>query len=125
MKGTTWILAGGCSVLQGGFGRLELLAGFRYFGLEAPGDWNLTVSIDGPGEGQVFPRSGSISQREGVWDGVIGLRGRLNLGTGRFYVPCYFDIGTGTSEVTWNGGIGLGYGSKWGDIIFDYRHLYL
>lgn len=124
LKGATWTLAGGYSVLQGDFGRLELLAGFRYFGLEASSGWNLTATIDGPDGGQVFPRSGSISQREDIWDGVIGLRGRLNLGTGRFYVPYYFDIGTGSSEVTWNGVIGLGYGFKWGDIMLDYRHLY-
>ncbi len=123
-EAVSWTLAGSYSMLEGDLGRLELLAGFRYFGLEASSGWNLTAAINGPGGSQVFPRSGSISQREDIWDGVIGFRGRLNLGTGQFYIPYYFDIGTGSSQVTWNGVIGLGYGFKWGDIMFDYRHLY-
>lgn len=124
LEAVSWTLASSYRVLQGDSGRLELLAGFRYFGLEASSGWNLTATITGPGGSHVFPRAGSISQREDIWDGVIGLRGRLNLGTGQFYIPYSFDIGTGSSEVTWNGVIGLGYGFKWGDIMLDYRHLY-
>ena len=91
---------------KGDLGRLELLVGFRYFGLKASTDWKLTATVNGPGGGQVFPRSGSISQREDLWDGVIGLRGRLNLGGSKFYVPYYLDVGTGSSEVTWEGVVG-------------------
>jgi hypothetical protein len=124
LKGTAWTLAGGYSVLQGDLGRLELLAGCRYFGLKASTDWNLTTTVTVPGGSQVFPRSGSISQSEDLWDGVIGLRGRLNLGASKFYVPYYLDIGTGSSDVTWGGLVGLGYGFKWVDIVLSYRHLY-
>jgi len=124
LKGAVWTLVGGYSVLQGDSGSLELLAGFRYFGLEASTDWILTANVTGPGGGQVFPRSGSISQNEDIWDGVIGVRGRLKLGAGKFYVPYYFDIGAGASEVTWQGVVGLGYGFEWVDILLLYRHLY-
>jgi len=124
LKGAAWTLAGGYSVLQGDLGRLELLAGFRYFGLKASTDWNLTATVNGPGGGQVFPRSGSISKSEDLWDGIIGLRGRLNLGASQFYIPYYFDIGAGSSEVTWEGVVGFGYGFKWVDIVLAYRHLY-
>ena len=124
LKGAAWTLAGGYSVLQGDLGRLDLLVGFRYFGLKASTDWKLTATVNGPGGGQVFPRSGSISQSEDLWDGVIGLRGRLNLGSSKFYVPYYLDVGTGSSEVTWEGMVGFGYGFKWVDLVFAYRHLY-
>jgi hypothetical protein len=124
LKGAAWTLAGGYSVLQGDLGRLEILAGFRYFGLKASTDWQLTATVTGPGPGRVFQRSGSISQSEDLWDGVIGLRGRLNLGGSKFYVPYYLDVGTGSSEVTWEGVVGLGYGFKWVDIVLAYRHLY-
>jgi hypothetical protein len=124
LKGAAWTLGGGYSVLQGDLGRLDLLAGFRYFGLKASTDWKLTVAVNGPGGGQVFPRSGSISQSEDLWDCVIGLRGRLNLGGSKFYVPYYLDVGTGSSEVTWEGVVGLGYGIKWFDLVLAYRHLY-
>ena len=72
----------------------------------------------------MFPRSGSITGSEDLLDGIIGLRGRLDLGASKFYVPYSFDVGTGSSEVTWEGVVGLGYGFKWIDILLVYRHLY-
>ena len=123
-KALAWTLAGGYSVLQGDLGRLELLAGFRYFGVDASTDWRLTTTITGPGGSHSFPRSGSASQREDLWDGIIGLRGRLNLGGSKFYIPYYIDVGAGSSELTWEGMAGLAYGFKWVDIIVAYRYLY-
>jgi hypothetical protein len=123
-KALAWTLAGGYSVLQGDLGRLELLAGFRYFGVDASTDWRLTTTITGPGGSHSFPRSGSASKREDLWDGIIGLRGRLNLGGSKFYIPYYIDVGAGSSELTWEGMAGLAYGFKWVDIIVAYRYLY-
>jgi hypothetical protein len=125
LKGAAWALAGSYDVWQGKAGSLGLLGGFRYFGLKATTDWNLTATVTGSdGVSQVFPRSGNITESEDIWDGIIGLRGRLNLGGSRFYVPYYLDIGTGTSELTWQGMVGLGYGFKWVDILVAYRYLY-
>jgi hypothetical protein len=123
-KALAWTLAGGYSMLQGDLGRLELLAGFRYFGVDASTDWRLTTTITGPGGSHSFPPSGSASQREDLWDGIIGLRGRLNLGGSKFYIPYYIDVGAGSSELTWEGMAGLAYGFKWVDIIVAYRYLY-
>ena len=123
-KALAWTLAGGYSMLQGDLGRLELLAGFRYFGVDASTDWRLTTTITGPGGSHSFPRSGSASKREDLWDGIIGLRGRLNLGGSKFYIPYYIDVGAGSSELTWEGMAGLAYGFKWVDIIVAYRYLY-
>jgi len=124
LKGAAWALAGSYEVLQGGAGSLGLLGGFRYFGLKASTDWNLTATVTGNEGTEVFPRSGSVTESEDIWDGIIGLRGRLNLGGSKFYVPVYLDIGTGTSEVTWQGMIGLAYEFKWVDILVAYRYLY-
>ena len=124
LKGLALTLAGSYGVLQGDLGRLELLAGLRYFGVEASTDWRLTTTITGPDGSQVFQRTGSVSRSEDLWDGIIGLRGRLNLGGSKFYIPYYIDVGTGSSEVTWEGMVGLGYGFKWVDILLAYRHLY-
>jgi len=124
LTGATWTLAGSYGVLQGDLGKIELLAGFRYFGLEASTDWTLTTTVNGPGGTQVFPQSGSFTESEDLWDGIIGIRGRLNLGESKFYVPYSIDVGTGSSEITWQGVVGLGYGFKWIDILLTYRHLY-
>jgi hypothetical protein len=45
LKGVSWTLAGGYSLLQGDLGRFDFLAGFRYFGLKASTDWNLTATV--------------------------------------------------------------------------------
>jgi hypothetical protein len=124
LRAAVWTLVGGYSVLQGDRGRLEVLAGFRYLHVKASTDWRLGAAIDGPVGGQSFVRSGSISQRVDLWDGIIGLRGRLNIGSSRFYVPYYFDVGTGSSNFTWQGLAGLGYGFKWFDLVLVYRHLF-
>jgi hypothetical protein len=124
LKGAAWTLAGSYGVAQGDLGRFELLAGFRYFGLEVSTDWELSTTVTGPGGSQVFPRSGSVEKSEDLWDGIIGLRGRLNLGGSKFYIPYYIDVGTGSSKVTWQGMTGLAYGFKWIDILLAYRHLY-
>jgi hypothetical protein len=124
LKTATWTLAGSYGVLQGALGRLELLGGVRYMGLEVKTDWELTTTVTGPDGSQVFPRSGGVKESEDLWDGIIGVRGRLNLGQSRFYVPYYLDVGMGSSQVTWEGLIGIGYGFKWIDILLEYRHLY-
>jgi hypothetical protein len=124
LKGAEWTLAGSYAALQGDSGRLEVLGGFRYFGLEVSTDWELTTTVSGPGGSQVFPRSGSVKKSEDLWDGIIGLRGRLNLGGSRFYIPYYIDVGMGSSKLTWQGMTGLAYGFKWIDIFLSYRHLY-
>lgn len=124
LKGAAWTLAGSYDVLQGEAGSFGLLAGFRYFGLETSTDWNLTGTVTGPGGNQVFPRSGHVEDSEDLWDGIIGVHGRLNLGGSKFYVPYYIDIGTGSSELTWEGIVGLGYAFKWVDILLAYRYLY-
>ena len=124
LEAAAWTLAGSYAALQADLGRLELLGGLRYFGLEISTDWELTTTVDGPGGSQVFPRSGSVKKSEDLWDGIIGLRGRLNLGKSKFYIPYYIDVGMGSSKVTWQGMTGLGYGFKWIDMLLAYRHLY-
>ena len=41
-----------------------------------------------------------------------------------WYSPYYLDIGTGSSNLTWQGLFGIAYAFKWGDVVFAYRNLY-
>ena len=124
LKGIEWTLAGGYSLIQAKYATLDIFGGFRYFDLEASVDWELSVAINGPSAGQVFARSGSISQSTDLWDGIVGARGRINLENSNWFFPYYLDIGAGSSDFTWQGFLGVAYASKWGDIKFAYRHLY-
>jgi len=66
LEGFVWTLAGGYTLVKAKQGTLDLLGGFRYFGIEATVDWRLRATIAGPLGGQVFARSGSISQSEDI-----------------------------------------------------------
>ena len=119
-----WTLAGSFEVVEGPTVTLEAFGGFRYLAVDATTDWRLTATVTGPGPGQVFQRTGSISQSEDVWDAIAGVRGRVRLGGSRWTLPYYLDIGTGDSDLTWQGLLGLSYGFDWGEIFINYRYLY-
>ena len=80
LEGTVWTLAGSYSLLDKHPGALSVLGGFRYFGLDASTDWNLTATITAPGGSATFPRSGSVSDSVNLWDAIVGLRGKIRFG---------------------------------------------
>ncbi len=124
LRGTAWTLGAGYAVLQNRPVTLDVFGGLRYFGLEASTDWQLSVAVTGPGGGQTFPRAGSISERTDLWDGIIGVKGRVWLGSSNWSIPYYLDVGTGSSSLTWQGLIGVAYSFKWGEVTLAYRNLY-
>jgi len=124
LKAGAWTLGAGYAVLPGRPVDLDVFGGLRYFGLHTSTDWQLTATVTGPGGGQTFPRSGSISERADLWDGIVGVKGRVWLGRSNWSIPYYFDVGTGSSELTWQGMLGVAYSFKWGGVNLVYRHLY-
>jgi hypothetical protein len=123
LKGFAWSALAGYSLAHSPQSTHDVFAGVRYLGLKAETGWQLATVIQGPGAGQVFERSGSVSEREDLWDGVVGIRGRFTLGDGRWAVPYYVDVGTGSSRVTWQVAAGVTYAFGWGDLGLIYRHL--
>ena len=124
LSGVLWELAGGYSVARGGNSSLDVLAGFRLLAIKAETGWRLSGSIAGPGSGQSFAGSGSASQSETLWDGIIGVRGTVGLGESRWAIPYYLDVGTGSSALTWQGVAGIEYRYDWGDLQLLYRYTY-
>ncbi len=116
--GMIWQLGGFYNVVNTPAATMDIVAGFRYFRVKSSLDWQLS----GP-QGH-FPQSGSYSEKHDLLDGIVGMRGRLNLGEGKWFVPYYLDVGTGSSALTWQGVTGLGYAMGWGDMQLTYRHLY-
>jgi hypothetical protein len=105
-----WVLqfAGGYNLLAKGKSRLDVVAGARYLDL----DMDLTLSL------QAIP---ALGVSESIWDGFVGVKG--NIGK-RWYLPYYFDIGTGESDLTWQAVAGVGFrAAKWLDVALVYRHL--
>jgi hypothetical protein len=124
LRGTAWTLGTGYAVQTGWAVTLDVIGGLRYFELEASTNWQLESVITGPGGGQTFPRTGGISENLTFWDGIVGVRGRIPLGSTHWSIPYYLDLGVGSSNWTWQGMLGIDYSFKWGGVTLAYRNLY-
>ena len=122
---SAWTLGAGYAVLPGHPVALESSAVLRYFGLEASTDWQLGLTVTGPGGGQTSPRTGSISRGRIFGMGSSASRGGL-VGKSNWSIPYYLDVGTGSSSLTWQGMLGIAYSYKWfcGATLALLRHLY-
>ena len=124
LKGATWTLGAGYTVLPDRPVSLDAFGGLRYFTLKTSTDWQLALDVTGPGGGQTFPWTGDVSEREELWDGIIGARGRVWFGGSNWAIPYYLDVGTGSSSFTWQGMLGIAYTYKWFGATLAYRNLY-
>lgn len=122
LNGSLWTLMGGYTVLQGDWGHADIVGGFRLFSLNSETNIRLAGDVTAPGGSASLSRNAKLSESATLFDGVIGMRGRLGLGKG-FYAPYAFDIGTGSSTLTWQASAGLGYQFSWGGVALGYRHL--
>ena len=122
LSGSLWTLMGGYTVTQGDWGHADIVGGFRLFSLNSETNIRLAGDVTAPGGSASFNRNAKLSESATLFDGVIGMRGRLVIGDG-FYAPYAFDIGTGSSTLTWQASAGLGYQFSWGGVALGYRHL--
>jgi hypothetical protein len=91
---------------------LYTLAGLRQF------------RTDGGFDARLLSWSGAPLQRPDAWDAILGVRGRVKLGEGRWFAPYYLDVGTGQSDFTWQAYGGIGYAFSWGgEVVGSWRHL--
>ena len=119
LSGFVWTVAGAYTLINGLGGSLDLLAGFRDLQLETSLEWQFAGPVG------AFPQSGGFSNTQVLWDGIIGVKGRIGLGdSGNWFIPYYADIGTGASDFTWQALAGVGYAFGWGDLHLDYRALH-
>lgn len=110
---TSWVinLLAGYNMVSSEQATLDAVFGARYFSLDS--DLSLQAnSLAGR----------TLSDSSAVWDGVIGVRGELNLNK-KWYLPYYLDIGTGQSDNTWQVLGGVGYRYHWGELKLVYRHI--
>jgi len=122
MSGALFQLAAGYMAVREPGGTVEPFGGLRYLNLSAHANWTLSATFTD--QGATLARQGSVAQTANIVDGIIGVRGRINLGSsGRWYVPYYADIGTGTSAYTVQASAGVAYAAKWADIQLSYRYL--
>lgn len=104
----------GYNVVDTGPFTLDVLAGARYLYLKP----TLSAQVDGPLE----TRFRQFSDSANIWNGFVGVRGRVNF-CPRWFLPYYADIGAGASKLTWQAFGGVGYSFGWIEVTAAYRYL--
>jgi hypothetical protein len=121
IKGWVWTVLGSYEALRQKNFRMDVLAGARMLDLEEDLNWMFNGDISSlplPG------RTGAGHAKATQLDAIVGLRGRATFGNERsWYIPYYVDIGTGDSNLTWQGMVGLGYSFDSVDIVGVWRYL--
>ena len=123
MDGLVWTLAAGYTVKETETSSVDVFAGARLFSVDFSTSWTLTAAITTPGGEELLAAQDSIGSDTDLWDGIVGVRGHFAFGDGNWSVPYYFDVGAGSSDLTWNAMTGLSRTFGWGDLMFVYRHL--
>ena len=120
-KSTIWTIAGYHRAVESPAHTLDVLVGARYLDAEQASNWTVTGNvgpIPAPG------RTGRATASIGLWDAIVGLRGRIGLGAGgAWFVPYHVDLGAGESQLTWQAMLGIGYAFRGGEAVAGWRYL--
>jgi len=121
LKSWIWTLAGSYRVQATAESEMDVFAGARMFTIEPRLTYDLSANVGpfvGPG------RTGARSVKGKDWNAIAGAKGRAGFGANReWFIPYYLDVGTGDSQLTWQGIVGIGYRFHWGDVTATYRYL--
>ena len=121
LKAWVWTLAGEYRVVSTPAVTMDVLGGARMLDIKQTLNYTLYGNVGGiniPGRGR------DIEVSETNWDAIVGVKGRVAFGEKReWFIPYYLDVGTGDSDLTWQGAVGLGYAFKWGEVLAMYRYL--
>jgi hypothetical protein len=121
VKGWIWTLGGTYRLGTSPGHDSALVFGARYLDIEQTLNWNFNGDI---GSLPLPGRSGASQGALNNWDGIVGVKGRVDFGESRrWYMPYYADIGTGESKLTWQALVGLGYRFDWGAVVGAWRYL--
>ncbi len=121
LKSWVWTLAGYYRVIEQPGRTLDTLVGLRYLDVDQKINWDITGNI---GSIPIPGRSGKARADLDNWDAIIGIRGRFAFGANHaWFVPYYLDVGTGDSDLTWQGVAGFGYAFRWGEVIAAWRYM--
>jgi hypothetical protein len=120
LKGWMWGIAGTYRVATAANHRADLLAGARALNVRQRLRWTLAGDV---GPIALADRAGTREADDQNWDAIVGMRGRVALGDGRWFVPYYVDVGTGESKSTWQAMAGVGYSFGWGDVVGAWRYI--
>lgn len=119
---TGWVLnaAGAYTVVDNDMYSMNLLAGVRYLDLEEELDWEVSAQTGNRPENSL---SGNIKIKDQVVDAIIGVHGEVKFGQSNWSAPYHFDVGTGDTEYSLQGAVGINYAFSSFDVRLSYRYL--
>lgn len=121
LDGWLWTLAGSWSAVSSPGYDFNVIGGARLIDVDQTINWVLSGNI---GSVPIDQRAGTRATGVHNWDAIAGFRGRAWLGEGRnWFLPFYFDIGTGQSKLTWQAMAGVGYSFGSWDLFAAWRYL--
>jgi hypothetical protein len=121
ITGWIWTTAGTFRMVDQPGGKLDVVAGARMLDVTQEMAWHLDGDI---GSLPVPGADGKSEVGDALWDGIVGLRGRVNFGADRkWFVPYYLDVGAGDSDMTLLAQAGVGYAFSWGDLVAAWRYI--
>ena len=117
----SWIVnaVGEYRMLSEGTSTLDVVAGVRYLSLKERLEWNFSGSFGNLPEAS---RAGNVEISNNNYNAIVGVKGQVQ-GDGGWRVPYYIDVGTGSSQLTWQGAIGVAYVFNWGQLGLLYRYI--
>ena len=121
MKSWIWTTAAYYRAIDQPEKTFDFLGGVRYLDISQSLNWSLSGNI---GDIPLPGREGNAKVAGTNWDFIIGMRGQFRFGQDNtWFMPYYFDIGTGDSDMTWQAMGGVGYSFKWGDMVAAWRYM--
>jgi hypothetical protein len=121
LKSIFWTLAASYRVKDASGSVIDVLFGARLATFKQTLDWDFSGSF---GPVTPPPASGTRAADVDQWDAIVGVKGRFSFGPeGHWTIPYYLDVGTGDSELTWQGMLGVAYTFGWGDLGVAWRYL--
>lgn len=105
----SWIITPAVTyrVMESDGANLDILAGARYLYMKT------SLEFDTPA---------SLSVSDGVWNGIVGVRGKYDINE-KWYMQGHLDVGTGDTDMTWQAFAGVGYKYESFDLVAGYRYL--
>jgi hypothetical protein len=121
LKGWVWTLAGTYRFVADTDFTTDVVFGLRQLDVTPRMGWQFGGAV---GSIPLQDRGGSREQKLSNWDAIVGIKGRASFLEGAgWFLPYYFDIGTGGSRFTWQVMAGVGYAFGWGDVVGAWRHI--
>ena len=76
---TVWTLAGGYTLAHANWGNVDVIGGFRLLAISERTNFSLSAGVIAPDGEVALTRFGGVSASRDIWNGIVGVRGRVYL----------------------------------------------